>query len=227
MPVLDAIAANLARIQGTIAAAAKRAGRDPERVRIIAVTKSASLEATRRCIELGLMELAESRVEAAREKIQAAAGGRWHMIGNVQRRKAAAVVKLFDMVDAVDRLELAEALQRRCEEFGKRLPVLIEVNASGETSKHGFLPEDVDAAVKAIRPFDRLVVRGLMTMAPYTDDMARVRLAFSRLTRLADDLGLPDRSMGMSNDYQIAVEEGATEIRIGSALFEPDNQENG
>jgi len=144
----------------------------------------------------------------------------WHMVGSVQRRKAKDVVALFHRVDSVDRLELAEALDRRCEELGKRLlPILIEVNVSGEASKHGFEPADLEAAVQCIARLSHLKLEGLMTMAPLVDDPETVRPVFARLRQAAQRFGLAELSMGMTNDFEVAIEEGATEVRIGTALF--------
>jgi hypothetical protein len=141
------------------------------------------------------------------------------MIGNCQRRKAREVVALFDHVDAVDRVELAEALERRCEEQDKTLRILIEVNVSGEEAKQGIGPGEVASVLRQLKQFDRLTVDGLMTMAPFMDDPEQARPVFAGLRALARDLGLPELSMGMTNDYEVAIEEGATQIRIGTALF--------
>lgn len=211
---------NLRRIRERIAAAARRAGRNPESVRLVAVTKSVGLEEVRSLAELGVRDLGESRVEQARPKIEGLkAPAHWHMIGSVQRRKARDVAVLFDCVHSVDRLELAEALDRHA---GKPLDVLVEVNVSGEASKHGLVPDEVLAALAAFAKLPNLRVLGLMTMAPLVDDPEEVRPVFVGLRRLAERFGLPELSMGMSNDFEVAVEEGATMVRIGTALFQRD-----
>lgn len=217
----EVITRNLARVRGRIAAAAQRAGRHPADVRLVAVTKSVGIEEIHSLIALGQHHLGENRVETAGEKI-AAIGDRavWHMIGNIQRRKAGDVVQLFDRIDAVDRVKLAETLDRRCEEAGKVMPVLLEVNVSGEAVKHGVPLADAPAAVEAIRGLAHLKLEGVMTMAPFVDDAELTRPVFARLKSFADAMKLPVVSMGMTNDFEIAVEEGATEVRIGSALFE-------
>lgn len=216
----DRIRSNLDTIHSRIARAAERAGRDAGDVRLVAVTKSVGVDEVRALVDLGLADLGENRVEVAREKIQAVGNAvRWHMVGNIQRRKVRDVVALFDRVDAVDRLALAEALDKRCGSAGRTLPVLVEVNVSGEEAKHGFGPRPLHEAVAAIRELDHVKVEGLMTMAPFTENPEEARPLFATLRSLAEDLGLPVLSMGMTNDFEIAVEEGATEIRIGTALF--------
>ena len=141
------------------------------------------------------------------------------MIGNIQRRKAPDVVSLFHCADAVDRVAVAEALQKRCEEQNKHLDILLEVNVSGEEAKHGFAPENIHGVLKEVTHLDRLTVKGLMTMAPFVDDPETVRPVFRRLRELTEAQGLPEVSMGMTNDFEVAIEEGATQVRIGTALF--------
>ena len=216
----EKIRSNIERIRGRIDAAALRAGRNPGDVRIVAVVKSVGVEETRFLAGLGFGDLGENRVETAFEKVKAVASGVcWHMVGGIQRRKVSEVVKLFDRVDSLDRMSLAETLEIRCAEAGKRMPVLVQVNVSGETSKHGFDADEVGEAVARIREMSHLDVEGLMTMAPEVDDPEEVRPVFARLRGIAEDLGLRELSMGMTNDYEVAVEEGATEVRIGRALF--------
>lgn len=215
------IARNLENVRGRIAAAAARSRRDPGDVTLVAVTKAVGIDEARILTELGVTDLGENRVPDAELKISAVGRGvRWHMIGSVQRRKARDVVALFDTVDSVDRLEVAEALSQRCDEQGRELDVLLEVNVSGEESKHGYGPQNVAEAVAQVAQWRRLRVRGLMTMAPFVADPEEVRPVFARLARLAAELGLPELSMGMTNDFEVAVEEGATQVRIGTALFE-------
>jgi pyridoxal phosphate enzyme (YggS family) len=215
------IAENLYRIRERINAAALRAGRDPAAVRLLAVTKAVGMDETRALVDLGVADLGENRIDPARAKIDALGHGvRWHMIGSVQRRKARDVAALFDCVHSVDRLDLAEALDARAADRETPLDVFVEVNVSGEESKHGFRPEALPAALEALRRAARLRVAGLMTMAPLVEDPETVRPVFAGLRRLAQAHGLEGLSMGMSNDYEVAVEEGATIVRIGSALFE-------
>lgn len=220
MPERDVIARNLDEIRRRMNAAAVRAGRAPESVRLVAVTKTEGLDAIESLLALGVTELGENRVEVARPKVEAVGSrARWHMIGSVQRRKAGDVVELFDCVDSVDRFELVEALERRCAETGKVMPVLLEVNVSGEASKHGFTPAELPAVLDRAKALPHVRVDGVMTMAPFVDDPEEVRPVFAGLKKLADSLGLREISMGMSNDFEVAIEEGATQVRIGTALF--------
>jgi pyridoxal phosphate enzyme (YggS family) len=214
------IADNLQRIRERMDAAARRAGRSPESVRLLAVTKSVGMDETQALVDLGVTDLGENRVETARSKIEAIGRAvNWHMIGSVQRRKARDVAPLFDWVHSVDRLDLAEELDKRAVDRNTPLEVLLEVNVSGEESKHGVTPAELPALLEAVRPLSRLRVRGLMTMAPFVDDPEAVRPVFAGLRRLAEAHGLAELSMGMSNDYEVAIEEGATIVRIGTALF--------
>lgn len=222
----ERLGANLERVRERIAAACARAGRDVEEVTLVAVTKGVGIEECRILRGLGVAHMGENRIEVAGPKVAVlggdALGGAvcWHMIGNIQRRKAREVVQLFDRVDAVDRVEVAEALQRRLEGTGKRLPVLLEVNVSGEASKHGFEPGQLAGALGEITGFGQLEVAGLMTMAPFDAPEAAIRGYFGRLKALAGEHGLQECSMGMTNDFEIAIEAGATQVRVGSALFE-------
>jgi pyridoxal phosphate enzyme (YggS family) len=216
----DIIAANLNSIQKRIAQAADRAGRAASDVQIMAVTKTVGIAEIETLRDLGVQHFGENRVEAMGPKIETLGDSvTWHMIGYIQRRKARSVVDTFTHVDSVDRLELAEALQRRCDEAERTLHILLEVNVSGEDQKHGFAPAELAAALSAMRPFDRLKVEGLLTMAPYDAPEAVLRKVFRELRVLADAHGLATRSMGMSDDFEVAIEEGSTQVRIGTALF--------
>lgn len=218
-----ALSQNLDAVRARIAAAANRAGRDPERITLVAVTKYVDVDTIRALHGLGVTHFGENRVEAAEQKIATLAGEDivWHMIGNIQRRKTKDVVRLFDKIDALDRIALAEAIQSRCEELDAHAEVLIEVNVSGESRKHGFSPDGLPDALASVADLDRLRVRGLLTMAPYGASADEARSIFRRLAGLAGDHGLPDISMGMSDDFEWAIEAGATEVRVGSALFDP------
>ncbi|NUM53046.1 MAG: YggS family pyridoxal phosphate-dependent enzyme [Candidatus Hydrogenedentes bacterium] len=215
------IADNLRRIQDRITNAMARAGRSGEPPTLVAVTKSVGLSEIGELRRLGVTHFGENRVKPAETKIDGCGPGvSWHMIGTVQRRKAKDVVRIFDFVDAVDRVELAAELAVRAAERRIVLPVLLEVNVSGEESKHGFTPAELSSALDQVRTFDSLKVEGLMTMAPLHDDVERTRPVFAGLCALANRLGLRRVSMGMSNDFEVAIEEGSTEVRIGTALFE-------
>ncbi|HOZ46900.1 MAG TPA: YggS family pyridoxal phosphate-dependent enzyme [Candidatus Hydrogenedentes bacterium] len=217
----EKLQANLNTIQERIAIAAQRVGRDPEDVTLVAVTKTVGIDEARDLYELGITHFGENRIEVGQAKVEALQGLPicWHMIGSLQRRKAREAVALFDCIDAIDRIALAEAVQKRCEEQDRTVKALIEVNVSGEEAKHGFPPEEVAAALDAIARFERIEAEGLMTMAPFVEDPELTRPVFARLRELGRRLGLPELSMGMTNDFEVAVEEGATQVRIGTALF--------
>ncbi len=216
----ERIAHNLNQLRHRITAAAERAGRNAEAVKLVAVTKTVSLREVLALYDLGVRDFGENRLESAREKIAAAPTDIcWHHIAPVQTRKARDIVSLFRVADAIDRVKAAEALQRRCEEQDKTLEILIEVNVSGEEAKHGFTPETLSEALKEIRPLNRLRVTGLMTMAPLDAPAPVLRTCFKTLRLLCNENGLPECSMGMTDDFEIAVEEGSTQVRIGRALF--------
>ena len=220
MPARDVIERNLEEVRRRISEAALRAGRAPDSIRLVAVVKTVGIEEIQTLLELGVTDMGENRVEGARLKVEAAGSkARWHMIGTVQRRKAGDVAALFDCVDSVDRIESAEAIDRKCAERGRVMSVLLEVNVSGEASKHGFTPPELPAALERIGLLSYVRVEGLMTMAPLVDDPEEVRPVFAGLRKLAEPLGLRELSMGMSNEFEVAIEEGATQVRIGTALF--------
>ncbi len=218
----ERIAQNLAAVRARLDDAIARAGREPGSVRLVAVTKYVGVPETQAVLAAGARDLAENRVEKAGPKIDAIGreAARWHMVGHVQRRKARDVAAYFDTCDAVDRVELAEALQRRCAQQDTTLDTLIELNIAGEEQKHGLAPQELEGALRAMQAFDRLRVRGVMTMAPYGAPEPALRQVFRTLRELADAHGLPECSMGMTDDFEIAVEEGSTEVRIGRALYE-------
>jgi len=220
LPARDVTERNLEEVRRRISEAASRAGRAPDSIRLVAVVKTVGIEEIRTLLELGVTDVGENRVEGARLKVEAVGSkARWHMIGTVQRRKAGDIAALFDCVDSVDRIESAEAIDLKCAERGKVMPVLLEVNVSGEASKHGFTPAELPAALERIELLPCVRVEGLMTMAPLVDDPEEVRPVFAGLRKLAEPLGLSELSMGMSNDFDVAIEEGATQVRIGTALF--------
>jgi len=214
------VKANLEQVRARIAAAARRAGRDPADVRLIAVTKGVPVEQIQEVLAGGVQEIGENRVQEAREK-QPAIGRevRWHLIGHLQRNKAKQALEFFDLIHSVDDLELAEAIQKAADSSGRSVEVLIEVNAARIPTRFGVAPEETPALVEKIRGLNRLRVLGLMAMAPYVEDQEQTRPVFRQVRELAGRLGLKELSMGMSNDFEVAVEEGATMVRIGSAIF--------
>lgn len=214
------IKVNVERLQLHIHEAVIRAGRDADTVHLLPVTKTVALDAVRDLYELGFRAMGENRIHVAEPKITHAPSDiHWHMIGSIQRRKVKDVVRLFDRIDSIDRLELVQELEKRCAEAEKSLEVLLQVNVSGEDVKHGFSPKVLSDTLNTIQSCPHLTVVGLMTMAPQEADESAIRSVFSGLKHLADDNGLGVLSMGMTNDFEIAIEEGATEIRIGTALF--------
>lgn len=217
------IAGNLAQIRARVAAAAVRAGRPPEGVTVVAVSKTFDTDHVRAAHAAGVRHFGENWVQEAADKLPRLSDldprPVWHFIGHLQTNKARSAMELFDVVESVDSLHLAEALARRAGD--RRLPVLLEVNAGGEPTKFGFEPETVAAACEQVRALPQLDLRGLMTVAPAVDDPERVRPVFRRLRELRDSLGLSDLSMGMSEDFEVAVEEGSTMVRIGRAIFGP------
>ncbi|HOO00470.1 MAG TPA: YggS family pyridoxal phosphate-dependent enzyme [Syntrophales bacterium] len=224
----EEIRRNIERIRGEIAAAAARAGRDPAAVRLMAVTKTVDDERIRAAIEAGVDMIGENYVQEARRKIEAM--GRdvpWHLIGHLQTNKAKYAVRLFEMIHSVDRPEVAEELDRRAAALGRSVKVLIEVNVSGEATKRGVAPQDLVPLARLVSTLPSLSLRGLMTMAPWSEDPETARPYFAALRRRRDEiaaLNLPgvvmeELSMGMTDDYTVAVEEGATIVRIGRAIF--------
>ena len=227
------IADNLAAVQERIAAACDRAVRAPEDVQLVAVGKKFPAPIIHEAADCGLTLFGENRVQEAKAKIPDCPGHlRWHFIGNLQTNKCRDAVALFDFLHAVDSLHLAAELNERCEQAAKVMPVLLEVNVSGEGSKHGFTPESAAAAMEAFFEFPQLELHGLMTMAPFTRQPENARPYFQKLRKLKGAcearLGapLPELSMGMSGDYEIAIEEGATIIRLCTTLFGPRSAAN-
>lgn len=222
------IAERVAGIRERIIRAALRVGRDAATVKLMAVTKTVSEEQILEAIVAGVDLLGESYVQEAKDKI--AHIGRpcpWHLIGHLQTNKAKYAVRLFDMIHSVDRMEIALTLQQRCLKERVQMDVLIEVNVSGEASKWGVTPGEVMTLIQNMAPLDMLRIRGLMTMAPWSEDPEHARPVFSRLRALRDEISrheiprvtMEELSMGMSDDFDVAVEEGATMVRIGRAIF--------
>ncbi len=222
------LGANLKAIQDRIKAACTRTGRDPASVTLLAVSKGQSPDAVRAVAELGLSLFGENKVQEAKAKIPLCPGQlRWHMIGHLQSNKCGDAVRLFELIQSVDNLELAEEIDKRAGQAAKTMPVLLEVNIAGEASKFGYPPERLLNELEQINALKRLEIHGLMTIAPWTAEPEKVRPIFRRLRELKEHseqiLGapLPHLSMGMSGDFGVAVEEGATLVRIGTALFGP------
>ncbi|MGD1019495.1 MAG: YggS family pyridoxal phosphate-dependent enzyme [Verrucomicrobiia bacterium] len=217
---MSAIADNIKVIDQRIQAAADRAGRDRSEITLISISKAIEPEAVEAALAAGQTVFGESKVQEARAKIPVVSGrARWHLVGHLQTNKARDAVALFDVIHSVDSRKLADELNKWSERAGKTQAILLEVNVSGEASKFGLKPEDLESTLTAINQLPRLEVRGLMTVAPYATEAAEARPYFRRLRELRDALGLRDLSMGMSHDFEVAIEEGATMVRIGTAIF--------
>lgn len=231
MPELDTIRRNLAEVQARIAAAEARAGRSKGSVTLVAVTKTVGPEAVRALWEAGARDFGENRVQELLRKVHALPDlpVRWHMIGSVQTNKAAKLLQVggLSMVHSLDSLHLAEALSKAAARAGRNVEALVEVNVSGESSKHGLSPSAVGEMLRAAGRLERLRIVGLMTMAPYSEDPEQARPVFAALRELKESLqeGMPQNvelkhlSMGMSGDFEVAIEEGADIVRVGTALF--------
>ena len=220
------LAANLDSIQKRIAAACERGGRAPGEVTLLAVTKSQPPEVVQAAAGLGLTLFGENKVQEARAKIPLCPDRlRWHFIGHLQSNKCRDAVELFKMIQSVDSLSLAQEINKRAEQAARTMPVLIEVNVAGEASKFGYQPEQLLAELKELNALPRIEIHGLMTVPPWSPEAEKARPHFRRLHEIKAQceqiLGarLPHLSMGMSGDFEIAIEEGATMVRIGTALF--------
>jgi pyridoxal phosphate enzyme (YggS family) len=224
---LGPLAANLASVRDRIAAAERRSGRPAGSVTLIGVVKTLPAEALAAAVALGLTDLGENRVQEAESHQRSVprAAARWHMIGHLQRNKASRALELFDVFHGIDDLDLANALAQRGARSERRVPVLLEVNVSGESTKFGVSPESVAGLAEEVERLAALELKGLMTVGAPVERSDQARAGFARLRelreRVARRLGrpLPELSMGMSGDFEVAVEEGATMVRVGTALF--------
>ena len=214
------IAANLRVIRERVARAAARAGRDPASITLVGASKTVPAEVITQALEAGLRHFGENFVQEAQDKLArlGAVESRptWHLIGHLQTNKVNAALRLFDVVQTVDSLRLGQALARRA---SRPVQVLVEVNVADEASKEGVAPGEVPDLVAALRELPNLVVTGLMTVAPIASDPEAARPVFRRLRELRDACGLTELSMGMTDDFEAAIEEGATLVRIGRAIF--------
>ena len=210
---------NVAEVRARIAAACARAGRDASEVTLIAVTKVFPANFVEEAIAAGITDIGENRVQEARDKKPLVHGSaRWHLIGHLQSNKAKDAVRLFDVIQTVDSLDLGQKIARAAEAAGKRQEVLLQVNVGNEEQKSGALPADVPALVDALRAIDALDLRGLMAIPPI-GSAEETRRFFRELRALRDAVGVEQLSMGMSEDFEVAIEEGATIVRVGRAIF--------
>ncbi|MDZ4788004.1 MAG: YggS family pyridoxal phosphate-dependent enzyme [Blastochloris sp.] len=222
----ESLAERLSLLQQRITAAAIRAGRRPSEVKLLPASKKVSVEVLRELFALGVHAFGENKVQEAKLKVSMLpASCSWHFIGGLQRNKAKDAVRLFQVIHSLDSRELIDELAKRATEAGKTMQVLIEVNAAGEASKHGARPEEASALVEYANQQRPLEVIGLMAVVPFYDDVEKVRPYFKQIRELRDSIQhetgiiLPELSMGMSHDFEVAIEEGATWVRVGTSLF--------
>ena len=230
-PAQDQLAERLAAIRGRITAAVESCGRPADEVRLIAISKTHPASVIKRVIEFGAEDIGENRVQEAEEKIVEV--GRdaacWHLVGHLQANKARRAVNLFDVIHSLDSLDLARRLDRLCDEEGREKPlrVLIQVNLGHEETKSGIDESELSHLVEGIGPLSRLELTGLMTLPPFFDDAEQSRPFFRRLREVRDELASRgafgdakgELSMGMTNDFEVAIEEGSTMVRVGTAIF--------
>ena len=220
----------ISQIRGQIDAAARKCGRLPHEITLIAISKTHPASIVRQAIELGATDIGENRVQEAEQKINEVGrtAARWHLVGHLQANKARRAVQLFDVIHSLDSLELARRLDRLCDEEGRqKFPVLIQVDLGHEETKTGVDEKDLPALIEGLAGLQRMELVGLMTLPPFFDDAEQARPFFRRLRELRDELVargvFGDRkgelSMGMTNDFAVAIEEGATMVRVGTAIF--------
>jgi pyridoxal phosphate enzyme (YggS family) len=224
--VMEKTAIRLAQVRELVANAARKSGRTAEQIELVAVSKTHPAEKVQEAIEAGQLLFGESRVQEARAKIPLLPSRlRWHFIGHLQKNKIRHALPLFELFHGIDSLALGQEMERIAEEEGMRPRVLLEVNVAGEASKHGFSPDALRRDLEAALSLGRLTVEGLMTLPPFAPEAETSRQYFIALRKLRDqleaefDVRLPQLSMGMSGDFPIAIEEGATLVRVGTAIF--------
>jgi len=219
---------NLEIINGKIKKAALRANRNPEEIKLVAVTKTATIEQIKEAINAGVKIIGENKVQEAKEKYQILnADIEWHLVGHLQTNKVKYAIEIFDLIHSVDSIKLAKEIDRRSLQFGMITNVLVEVNVSGEETKYGVKPEEVEPFIKEISEFSRIKVRGLMTIAPIAEDEEEIRPYFRKLRELSKEIKSKNiknvkmdyLSMGMTEDFEVAIEEGANMIRVGRGIF--------
>ncbi|MBU4227675.1 YggS family pyridoxal phosphate-dependent enzyme [bacterium] len=225
---METIKNNLEIINEKIKKAALKANRNPEEIKLVAVTKTATIEQIKEAINAGVKIIGENKVQEAKEKYQIlTADTEWHLVGHLQTNKVKYAIEIFDCIQTVDSIKLAKEIDKRSLQFGKTTNVLVEVNVSGEESKYGIKPEEVEPFLKEISEFSRIRVRGLMTIAPIEEDKEVVRPYFRKLRELSKEIKSKNiknvkmdyLSMGMTDDFEVAIEEGANMVRIGRGIF--------
>ncbi|RKY00604.1 YggS family pyridoxal phosphate-dependent enzyme [Candidatus Poribacteria bacterium] len=224
------IRANVKRVKERVAEAALRAGRDPSEITIVAVSKNFPVEAIEEAIEAGITDIGENRVQEAEAKFNRIGRVvRWHMVGHLQRNKVKKALNIFDLIHSVDSVRLLEELEKRAAQRGEVVEVLVQVNTSGEETKFGLKPEEVEGFMEIAAQKEHVRVLGLMTIGPLVDDPEKARPCFAMLREIkerVEGMKLPNvemrhLSMGMTNDFEVAIEEGADMVRIGRAIFGP------
>jgi pyridoxal phosphate enzyme (YggS family) len=219
---------NLKQVKDRIAAAAMQAGREPDEITLVAVSKTFPAEAISAAVEYGVTDIGESRIQDAEPKISALGNiAKWHMIGHIQTNKVKKAIKMFDLLQSVDSMKLAEEINRRAGQMDKVVECLVEINSSGEESKYGISPDDTFEFLERLKGLPNVIPVGLMTIGPFIDDQQIIRHAF-RMTKelffeikkmVGDEFSI--LSMGMSDDFEIAIEEGSNMVRVGTAIFGP------
>jgi hypothetical protein len=225
---VEIIKKNLEIINEKIKNAALKVNRNPEEIKLVAVTKAATIEQIKKAISAGIKIIGENKVQEAKEKYQIlSADIEWHLVGHLQTNKVKYAIEIFDLIHSVDSIKLAKEIDKRSLQFGMITNVLVEVNVSGEETKYGIKPEEVKLFLKEISEYSRIRVRGLMTIAPMAEDTEEVRPYFRKLRELFKEIKIKSiknikmdyLSMGMTEDFEVAIEEGANMVRIGRGIF--------
>jgi len=226
--ILLALEKNIEHVLGRVARAASDSNRDPKDIRLIAVTKTVDIDTIKRAIGYGITDIGENKVQELTRKYESIGSVvRWHLIGHLQRNKVKYIVDKVDLIHSLDSFKLAEEIHQRAKEIDRVIDCLLQVNVSGEETKYGIDPESAKEVLKEISSLTNVKVTGLMTMAPYVENQEEARIYFKKLKDLSDEISemgienveMKHLSMGMSNDFEVAVEEGASLIRVGSSIF--------
>ena len=228
MDTMQSIRENVAVVEAKIAAAAKRAGRNPEDILLLAVSKTKPVEMIQEAVDCGLTALGENKVQEIMEKFEPMGKGvHWHLIGHLQTNKVKYIIDKVDMIHSVESLRLAQEIDKRAAAAKVIMDILVEVNIAGEESKFGVRPEDTEVFLRELSKFDNIHVRGLMTVAPFVNNPEENRVYFRKMRELLvdmnakkiDNISMDVLSMGMTGDYEVAIEEGATIVRVGTGIF--------
>jgi len=219
---------NLQKVQDEIASVCQRIGRNPQEITLVAITKNASAQAIQEAINCGITDIGENRIQEAQKKYKDISAVKFHLVGHLQTNKVKEAVKIFNLIHSVDSLKVAVEIDKEAAKINKVQDILIQVNTSQEASKFGLNPDGIVEIIKKISQLPNIHISGLMTIAPLVDNPGKTRPFFRQLRELRDRLNksqvtshkLQDLSMGMTNDYQVAIEEGANILRIGRAIFE-------